>query len=564
MRQFSEWTGASSYRRRMRGLEKLEDVVKMVRPEFLRQKEELLKSLLFTVGFELLKGSMNSTSTHFVPPSRVGIYEPLHQFGMWGEPFKNNIGNGGSMNTPSHIIIPNNQKLDNNNLSEDTSHGTPHMFDQEASTSRHPDKIQRRLAQNREAARKNNNVMIFVYSMGDSVCRLMSSSWKQAGIAAFEMEYGHWIEEQNRQICELRTVLHGHVTDVELRSLVENTMKHYFELFRMKSAAAKADVFFVMSGMWRTSAERFFLWIGGFRPSDLLKVLLPHFDVMTDQQVLDVCNLRQSCQQAEDALSQGMEKLQHTLAECVARGGLGEGNYIPQVNSAMERLEALVSFVNQADHLRHETLQQMHRILTTRQAARGLLALGEYFQRLRALSSSWATRHPTMLSLSITSPGTAVTFLRGNVSANSTSSSFHGVRIQHQVSARVPISSSSRKPLTVMMSKREAELKEIRAKTTEELNEEVIDLKGELFMLRLQKSARNEFKSSEFRRMKKQVARILTVRREREIEEGIGKRLSRKLDRQWKKSIVVRPPPSLKKLQEEEAAEEAAEAAKSA
>ena len=63
-----------------------------------------------------VKGSMNSTSTHFVPPSRVGIYEPLHQFGMWGEPFKNNIGNGGSMNTPSHIIIPNNQKLDNNNL----------------------------------------------------------------------------------------------------------------------------------------------------------------------------------------------------------------------------------------------------------------------------------------------------------------------------------------------------------------------------------------------------------------------------------------------------------------
>ncbi|KAF3510237.1 hypothetical protein F2Q69_00004729 [Brassica cretica] len=60
------------------------------------------------------------------------------------------------------------------------------------------------------------------------------------------------------------------------------------------------------------------------------------------------------------------------------------------------------------------------------------------------------------------------------------------------------------------------------------------------------------------------VARILKVRREREIEEGIGKRLSRKLDRQWKKSIVVRPPPSLKKLQEEEAAEEAAEAAKSA
>jgi len=61
------------------------------------------------------------------------------------------------------------------------------------------------------------------------------------------------------------------------------------------------------------------------------------------------------------------------------------------------------------------------------------------------------------------------------------------------------------------MSKREAELKEIRSKTTEQLQEEVVDLKGELFMLRLQKSARNEFKSSDFRRMKKQVSFFLTL-----------------------------------------------------
>lgn len=56
---------------------------------------------------------------------------------------------------------------------------------------------------------------------------------------------------------------------------------------------------------------------------------------------------------------------------------------------------------------------------------------------------------------------------------------------------------------------------------------------------------------------------MLTVRRERELVQGINKRISRKLDRQWKKSIVVRPPPSLKKMQDEEAAERAAEAEKS-
>ena len=61
----------------------------------------------------------------------------------------------------------------------------------------------------------------------------------------------------------------------------------------------------------------------------------------------------------------------------------------------------------------------------------------------------------------------------------------------------------------ITMAKKEEELKEIRAKTTEEINEEVVELKGELLMLRLQKSTRNEFKSSEFRRMRKRVSRFL-------------------------------------------------------
>ncbi|KAH0721208.1 hypothetical protein KY290_006128 [Solanum tuberosum] len=45
-----------------------------------------------------------------------------------------------------------------------------------------------------------------------------------------------------------------------------------------------------------------------------------------------------------------------------------------------------------ADNLRQQTLQQMHRILTTRQSARALLAISEYFSRLRALSSLWLAR----------------------------------------------------------------------------------------------------------------------------------------------------------------------------
>jgi large subunit ribosomal protein L29 len=57
----------------------------------------------------------------------------------------------------------------------------------------------------------------------------------------------------------------------------------------------------------------------------------------------------------------------------------------------------------------------------------------------------------------------------------------------------------------VPMAKREQDLEEIRGMSTEQVEEEVVDLKGELFLLRLKRSARQEFKNSEFSRMRKRV-----------------------------------------------------------
>ncbi|XP_039009582.1 transcription factor TGA4-like isoform X2 [Hibiscus syriacus] len=372
--------------------------------------------------------SMDFPSTLFVPSRTMGTYEPIHQIGLWGENFKSI----GSPNISPSVIFDVANKLENE--SETTSHellAPSSKYDQEAS--KPFDKIQRRLAQNREAARKSRlRKKAYVQQLENSRLKLIQleqelerarqqclyaggaievghlgiSGALNSGITAFEMEYERWMEEQNKQICDLRSALNAQISDIELHILVESGMSHYLELFRMKSSVAKADVFYVMSGTWKTSAERFFSWIGGFRPSELLKhnqryfnlcysnsdVLVPQIDPLTDHQILEVCNLKQSCQQAEDALSQGMEKLRETVSATLASGQMGQGTYLPQVAMAMEKLEALVNFVNQADHLRKETLQQMSYILTTRQAARGLLALGEYIQRLQALSTVWANR----------------------------------------------------------------------------------------------------------------------------------------------------------------------------
>jgi transcription factor TGA len=92
------------------------------------------------------------------------------------------------------------------------------------------------------------------------------------GALAFDMEYARWLEDHNRKITELRTAVNAHAGDTDLRAIVDAIMTHYDEIFRLKGVAAKADVFHVLSGMWKTPAERCFLWLGGFRPSELLKV----------------------------------------------------------------------------------------------------------------------------------------------------------------------------------------------------------------------------------------------------------------------------------------------------
>nr|XP_043617123.1 transcription factor TGA1-like isoform X2 [Erigeron canadensis] len=354
---------------------------------------------------------MNSSSTQYITSKRMDVYEPMHQFSLWGD-YKGNI----YQDAAASMILEVDTKLDNQ--SEDASHttnGASIQFDQEAS--KPTDKVLRRLAQNREAARKSRlrkkayvqqleasrlklhqleqeleqtRAQCALLSGGVNVGHLRMPGAPKSGIATFEMEYEHWVEEQNKKTNAMKTALHSSLPDDELDNLVKDNLNHYANLFTIKASAAKADVCYLISGVWKTSTERLFLWIGGFRPSDLLKVLVPRLDLL-DGQSHDLYNLIQACQQAEDSLSQGMEKLQQTLAEAVAFGQALEGGSY-EMNNAMSKLDELLRLVLQADFIRQETLQQTLRYLTTRQAAQGLISLGEYFQRLRDLSSHWAMR----------------------------------------------------------------------------------------------------------------------------------------------------------------------------
>nr|XP_018678365.1 PREDICTED: transcription factor HBP-1b(c38) isoform X2 [Musa acuminata subsp. malaccensis] len=222
-----------------------------------------------------------------------------------------------------------------------------------------------------------------------------------ADAAMFDMEYMRWLEEHHRLMCELRAAVQEHQPENHLRMFVDSCLAHHDQMVNLKNIVIRSDVFHLISGVWMTPAERCFMWMGGFRPSELIKMLLSHMEPLTEEQILGVCGLQQSTQETEEALSQGLEALNQSLSDTITSDALSYpsnvADYMGQMAMAMNKLTTLEGFIRQhewfqADNLRQQTLHRLYQILTTRQMARSLLAIAEYCHRLRALSSLWLAR----------------------------------------------------------------------------------------------------------------------------------------------------------------------------
>ncbi|ESQ40613.1 hypothetical protein EUTSA_v10014032mg [Eutrema salsugineum] len=295
-------------------------------------------------------------------------------------------------------------------------------------------KTLRRLAQNREAARKSRlrkkayvqqleSCRIKLTQLEQEIQRarsqgvffggsLIGGDQQQGGLAighgnisseaaVFDMEYTRWLEEQQRLLNELRVATQEHLAENELRMFVDTCLAHYDHLINLKAMVAKTDVFHLLSGAWKTPAERCFLWMGGFRPSEIIKVIVNQIEPLTEQQIVGICGLQQSTQEAEEALSQGLEALNQSLSDSIVSDSLSPAstqlpphlsNFMSHMSLALNKLSALEGLVLQADNLRHQTIHRLNQLLTTRQEARCILAVAEYFHRLQALSSLWLAR----------------------------------------------------------------------------------------------------------------------------------------------------------------------------
>lgn len=94
----------------------------------------------------------------------------------------------------------------------------------------------------------------------------------------FDVEYGRWVEEHSKLIFQLRALLNDNAPDNQVQVLVGGAMAHHEELLNLKAAIARTDIFHLLCGVWASPAERCFLWLGGFRPTEVIKVCTHQFD----------------------------------------------------------------------------------------------------------------------------------------------------------------------------------------------------------------------------------------------------------------------------------------------
>ncbi|KEH16646.1 BZIP family transcription factor [Medicago truncatula] len=337
----------------------------------------------------------NSSSSGMKPPPTLNIFpsQPMH---VAPPPSNSKVSMGltspitsGSKKPSQPSMELANQRNENPSApappkpvkKENNRKGTTSSSEHEGPKTPDP-KTLRRLAQNREAARKSRlRKKAYVQQLETSRIKLnqleqelqraraqgvlmgggavlggdqgipISLNSISSEAAMFDVEYGRWLEEHHRLVCELRAALDEHLHENELRLYVENCLAHYDQVINLKNILARTDVFHLVFGMWKTPAERCFMWIGGFRPSELIKIIVSQIEPLTEHQILGICGLQQSTQEAEEALSQGLDALNQSLSETITSDSLSNppnmANYMGQMALAMNKLSTLESFVRQ-------------------------------------------------------------------------------------------------------------------------------------------------------------------------------------------------------------------------
>ena len=134
-----------------------------------------------------------------------------------------------------------------------------------------------------------------------------------------------------------------------------------------------------------------------------MQILIPQLDPLTEQQLLGICNLQQSSEQAEEALAQGLHQLHQSLADTVAAGTLNDGaaapNYMSLMAVALEKLASLESFYQQVTIFTPPHRSRHHSLPPALSSYSYCIMIGKHFltQQSNTKRKSWVKLSSTVV-----------------------------------------------------------------------------------------------------------------------------------------------------------------------
>ncbi|KAI3753668.1 hypothetical protein L2E82_25728 [Cichorium intybus] len=206
----------------------------------------------------------------------------------------------------------------------------------------------------------------------------------------FHRFYETWYEQLHHEIHHLTKAPRPPTTDDDhhqLTQLVNKTMFHFSEYYRVKSLAANQDVLSIFSARWSTTLERSLHWIAGWRPTTAFHLIYTESSILFESRILDILHgirtgdlgdlspaqftrvseLQCETVQQENAITDQLSEWQDEVSELIG-GSCGDLD---------KKIQRLVKVVEKADELRMRTLKAVVELLTPQQAVEFLIAAAQ-------------------------------------------------------------------------------------------------------------------------------------------------------------------------------------------
>ncbi|XP_024960731.1 protein DOG1-like 3 [Cynara cardunculus var. scolymus] len=246
---------------------------------------------------------------------------------------------------------------------------------------------------------------------------------KQMKHQQFQCCYHNWVAQQRLDLDELLQTLTHYWTDPDYLKLITNKIINHFENYsHARAELAKHDSPSFLAPTWGSTFENSFLWIGGCRPSLIIRIvyalcgsqLNAHFEEflegirhgnlgeISSSQLKSIDDLQAKTMKDEDKLSSRMASLQEMIADAPLvllandHREAGETGRDEVVDKAMDRHALdIYNVLIEADKLRLSTLKGMIDILTPLQSVEFLVAS----KKLHLFLHEWSKRRDMKMGI---------------------------------------------------------------------------------------------------------------------------------------------------------------------